>query len=182
MDAEIAQARFLTAMCLYADCGQAKNMDCCSRSAFQGPFRRWIMLPSQQQQLLFLLVNRKCSSNISICHPRLCTGLSPNNHWVGIVRLGLVSAFCDLSFCLFLAGPFYTYIWGFPISSNRNSVVILVFLYAEQLSITRCCIYLAVSCLTKKCDWGCNYKWTCVMSVNADVYVLNLTIVRSMKR
>lgn len=149
MDAEIAQARFLTAMCLYADCGQAKNMDCCSKSAFQGPFRRWIMLPSQQQQLLFLPVNRKCSSNISICHPRLCKGLSPNNHWVGIVRLRLVSAFCDLSFCLFLAGPFYTYIWRFPISSNRNSAVILVFLYSQQLSITRCCVYPAVSFLTK---------------------------------
>lgn len=75
------------------DCSRQVS-DChVPRATFQGPFRRWITLPSQQQQL-FLIVNREWSSNISICHPRLHgafskSSLSKNSHIF----------FCDLSFC-----------------------------------------------------------------------------------
>lgn len=168
--------------CVPIQTGQAKNVGCCSRSTFQGPFRRWITLPSQQQPL-FRAVNRNWSSNISICYPRLHGAFSKQS-LSKKSRVWTLFFPCHLSFCFFLI-PLYTKHVSGGIFEARTKVLLSV-LCLFMLNIKHggdFCVCTAVTYLTKV--WlglfRGNYKWTGVMWVNVDVYVLIWRIVPSMK-
>lgn len=143
---------------IYMQTRQAKNVDCCSSSTFHGPFRRWIMFPSQEQQLLFQPVNRKWSSNISICHPRMHgafskSSLSENSQlWTFFFFL-----WSELFISFFiLAAPLYTTRVFLEVSYKLQPKLYCqccVFPHWAS-SIEKTVVSTQLSVIWQKCDWG----------------------------